>query len=197
MPEVKIEADITRVFQDVIRQLRPAQGSSRIPLGRDVNQLLEDAKASAFWWISKSSDAVIRPTIRFYGCTGKIAEIIVPAGFEEDVRIAASAAIVLRMAAMEGYFVTSEAWMAFTSQDDAVDALLPAQRSDRQEVLVIAAGLPANHVVRLFPIERGPDGKCARFGNALQASHIQFSNPLLLDLFDIDIDFDDFRSSVH
>jgi hypothetical protein len=44
MPDVKIETDITRIFQDVIRQLRPAQGSSRVPLGRDVDQLLEDAK---------------------------------------------------------------------------------------------------------------------------------------------------------
>jgi hypothetical protein len=187
LTEIRV-GQTTQVYQDIIRCMtRDFEPSPRIDEAlASVDALMEDAKASALAWITNES-GVVRPAIRFYRRVGKIAEIIIPGFDDEDqigeARLAAAVAVVLKVAEIDGYFVTGEAWIAKYGDDKSVDGLKPSQRESRQEVLVVAGGFPGNHELRLYPIERGPDGKCSGFGKPLPDQSIRFTNPMMTDLY--------------
>jgi hypothetical protein len=185
---VRDGSQLTQVCQEIIRGMnRDLTPSPLIDEALvSVDALMQDAKASAFAWITNES-GVVRPAIRFYRRAGKVAEIIIPEFNDEDqigeARLAAAVAVVLEVARIDGYFVTGEAWVAKYGDDKSFDGIKPSERESRQEVLVVAGGFPGNHTLRLYPIERGPDGTCSGFGKPLPNQNIQFTNPMMSDLY--------------
>jgi len=154
--------------------------SSTMPA--DFDALHEAAKASAWLWISNPS-GVVRPTCRMYRDPGRIVEVIVPGLEEDDLAFAAAMALVVRMAKVDGYFITMEVWLSRPHPDTAVDALKPSERSDRMEALAVSVGLRGRHSVKLYPILRAADGSCCGFDAAL-AAQPKFEHRMLMNLYE-------------
>lgn len=172
---------------DLLRPLPPGQNKAVISALANLDALLESALACAWDRCIRATDGGgIRPTVRFYRRSGAIAELILPSLDEEDlsqIRLAANVAGILLEAEVDGYFVISEAWVAKSSADPEVAKLRPRQRSDRQEVLFVSAGLAGRHTLRLYPMIRGADAKLTGFGDAETLSGNL--HPMMLNLYAI------------
>lgn len=169
----------------VIGDLRcplPGLTADNVPL--DLETLHSDAKASAWAWIS-DEDGRVRPTLRMYRETGQIVELMYPTVPEDDIAFAAAMSLVVRKGEVDGYFVTSEVWLAEPHRDAAVNALMPVERSDRTEALVVMAATRAASSLKLYPILRGADGRCTGFDPALSVRTLKFDEPMLVNLYEL------------
>jgi hypothetical protein len=166
---------------------KPDKAVNAVTAAADL--LAEHGREAAQTWLDVGSE-VARPVIRFYARrSGSVAEIMMDTLDDSDpetmMHLAASYATLITLAGVDGYFVTSEAWVATAGLDDAVNALSPCERMDRREVVVVAAANRTEHVVRMFPIERDLDGRASvgkrEPGDTDKAIH--FSNPIFSNLF--------------
>jgi hypothetical protein len=184
--------DVVALYRGVLRELDKAQslGAAVIAPGflAGFDRPFGDAHAMMSVWL-EYGDGHMRQFVRLYKTPATVIDLMVPKTeirlSEELEDLASTVSTLLAAGDVDGYFVAGQAWVARKSRDEAVDVIVPSQRSQREEVMAIGVGLrDRGYQTRLYPVKRPWNGDRPSLGRGQIRDVSPLRHPLYANLFD-------------
>ena len=187
-------SDFNKTCIDIIEMIqkerqKPQKDNGLITMCGDMNILLEEAKRHGLLMMQNVDIGCI-PTFVLLCKAGE--GLMVPVmlqGLPKDdasrYNLAASLSAVINLAPVDAYFFIAELWMA-TYDSKQVD-LMPSQREDRKEVLMISAYMRDKTEIRIFDIIRSDTKEKTAIqpmAGVGEMADMVAQNPCLKNLFD-------------
>jgi hypothetical protein len=140
--------------------MRPARSASQKMSLMSVDELLDGALDYArFTLVGANKDTELFPVFFVQYANGQPNTMVTApwGGEDEKVMVIHAMRAMLKRTNAHSYWFVSEAWMAYEDTRHST-GLMPSQREDKREVVITNAYDRHGGKMRMYDIQRGPDG---------------------------------------